>query len=247
MKLKLIAAASCLALSSIANAAINPGSDYAQSGELILSVWDDSTTTSYTLDLGVVTREFDGNATYVYDLSVDQNWIEFSGGAESMTWDVAGSDRDSAVPSTNGVLTTAKIGGEASVTAVGYNMFNTMQTKVEQYIQLLDGIVYDYTANESYFISGGGYAGSTGTWGAFAGNFNFTTATYGDSLEFWTLTTTGNSRRKQGEYQQHAGLWTLADNKLIYTAAAPVPVPAAVWLFGSALAGLVGVSRRKRS
>jgi len=27
----------------------------------------------------------------------------------------------------------------------------------------------------------------------------------------------------------------------------PVPVPAAVWLFGSGLIGLVGVARRKRS
>ena len=247
MKLKLIAAASCLALSSIANAAINPGSDYAEGGELILSVWDSNTTTSYTLDLGVATRDFNGEDTYVYDLSSDQNWIEFTSGAQSMTWDVAGSDRDSAVPSTNGVMTTAQIDRDSSVTAVGYNMFNTMQTNVEQYIQLLDGIVADYSGNDSYFLSGGGYAGSTGTWGSFAGNFDFTTATYGDSLEFWNLTTTGNKRLKKPLHSKLAGKWTLADNQLIYTAAAPVPVPAAVWLFGSALAGLVGVSRRKRS
>ena len=39
-------------------------------------------------------------------------------------------------------------------------------------------------------------------------------------------------------------IWVLADNNLVYYT---VPVPAAVWLFGSAFAGLVGVSCRKRS
>ena len=32
---------------------------------------------------------------------------------------------------------------------------------------------------------------------------------------------------------------------LVYTA--PIPIPAAVWLFGSGLLGLIGISRRKRS
>ena len=35
--------------------------------------------------------------------------------------------------------------------------------------------------------------------------------------------------------------------RIITTAAAPVPVPAAVWLFGSALLGLTGIRRRKKS
>lgn len=37
----------------------------------------------------------------------------------------------------------------------------------------------------------------------------------------------------------------LANNQLIYAPAAAVPVPAALWLLGSALTGLVGVSRRR--
>lgn len=44
---------------------------------------------------------------------------------------------------------------------------------------------------------------------------------------------------------------TAAGANLLYTAtitaaASPVPVPGAVWLFGSAIAGLVGVNKRKR-
>ncbi|PPD20564.1 MAG: hypothetical protein CTY22_04835 [Methylomonas sp.] len=38
------------------------------------------------------------------------------------------------------------------------------------------------------------------------------------------------------------GKWTLAGNSLTFT---PVPVPAAVWMFGTGLLGLLGISRRK--
>ncbi len=41
-----------------------------------------------------------------------------------------------------------------------------------------------------------------------------------------------------------AGEQFIADQ--FYTAVAPVPVPAAVWLFGSALVGLVGISRKSK-
>lgn len=39
--------------------------------------------------------------------------------------------------------------------------------------------------------------------------------------------------------------WT--DYEAQYTSLAPVPVPAAVWLFGSGLIGLVCVGRRKKA
>ena len=41
---------------------------------------------------------------------------------------------------------------------------------------------------------------------------------------------------------------TLDDNFYIRTAdAAVIPVPAAVWLFGSGLLGLIGIARRKKA
>ncbi|HAC33418.1 MAG TPA: hypothetical protein DCF45_02750, partial [Gammaproteobacteria bacterium] len=45
------------------------------------------------------------------------------------------------------------------------------------------------------------------------------------------------------------GTWLLdSAGQLTYTApVSQVPLPAGVWLFGSALAGLVGVSRRRRA
>ena len=249
MKLKLIAAASCLALASVANAAVNNGSDMAQGGELILSVWDSASSTSYTLDLGLITRDFNETETYVYDLSADQNWTTFTAGAESMTWDVAGSDRASGMPSVNGVMTTARVGEDASVTGIQHGLYNTLQSNIEQYTIKLNGLDTDYGVDNSYFLTGGDYAGDTGVWGSFAGNVGFATASIGESMEFWSLTTgviPGRRPSPTAEHTKLAGMWTLSADSLVYTAAAPVPVPAAVWLFGSALAGLVGVSRRRK-
>ena len=246
MKFTLIAAAAALAVAGTANAAINPGSDMAEGGEMILSVWDSASSTSYTLDLGLITRDFDENGTYVYELNADQNWMEFATGAESMTWDVVASDRASGMPSVNGIMTTAKVGTDATVTGVQHGLYNTLQSNIEQYAQALNGLSTDYAADDSYFLAGAAYAGSTGTWGSFAGNVGFATGSYGESLEFWSLTTEvipGRRPSPTAEHTKLAGTWTLADNKLVYTA---VPVPAAVWLFGSSLIGLVGVARRRK-
>ena len=240
-----IAAAAALAIAGTANAAINRGNDMDQGGELILSVWDSASSTSYTLDLGIDTREFDETADYIIELN-DQDWMTFTSGAESMTWDVVGSDRAAGMPSVNGIMTTAREGTDSSVTAIQHGLYNTLQTNIELYAQNLDNIDTDYAADNSYFLTGGDYAGDTGTWGSFAGNVTFATASYGDTMEFWQLTTgliEGRRPSPTAEHTKLAGTWTLADNKLVYTA---VPVPAAVWLLGSSLIGLVGVARRRK-
>jgi len=44
------------------------------------------------------------------------------------------------------------------------------------------------------------------------------------------------------------GDWNLSsDGTLTYGDVSAVPVPAAVWLFGSGLVGLVGIARRKKA
>jgi hypothetical protein len=46
---------------------------------------------------------------------------------------------------------------------------------------------------------------------------------------------------------QNGATWTFDGTSLNYSTASAVPVPAAVWLLGSALVGLVGVSRRREA
>jgi hypothetical protein len=57
------------------------------------------------------------------------------------------------------------------------------------------------------------------------------------------------STRDQFNDATDAGQWTLAsDGTATYTLAggSPVPLPGALWLFGSGLMGLVGISRRRK-
>jgi len=53
---------------------------------------------------------------------------------------------------------------------------------------------------------------------------------------------------EQGGYVQNidTGSWSHSEN-LVYVTPAAVPVPGAVWLFSSALAGFIGTARRKKS
>jgi hypothetical protein len=75
----------------------------------------------------------------------------------------------------------------------------------------------------------------------------------GESMEFISLAgngTIGSTKATGVRYGNADGFatWTLnADGGLAYAApSAVVPVPPAMWLFGSGLLGLVGIARRKR-
>jgi hypothetical protein len=75
----------------------------------------------------------------------------------------------------------------------------------------------------------------------------------GESMEFFFMAGNGtlpNAAATAVRYGNAQGFstWTLNSNgSLVYAAPSAVPVPAAVWLFGSGLLGLVGISRRKKS
>ena len=254
MKLKLITAASCLAAASITNAAIQPGTDNGVGGELIFTVWDVSASTSYTLDLGGSTRTFDSNGSYTHDFSNDTNWQEFAAtmGGDDIYWDVVASDRQPTNEQNgNGFMTTAKVGHDDSVTGLQIGGYNGLQSNIEMYVWTLDQLDDNHAENKSYFRTGTDSAGDTGLWGSFNGNLDWSKAQYGvdTEMEFWQMTSDVTTVRNRpfplAVHNKMAGTWTLADGQLTYSTAA-VPVPAAVWLFGSALAGLVGVSRRRK-
>lgn len=65
------------------------------------------------------------------------------------------------------------------------------------------------------------------------------------------LNLSGDGQLTGNGYDPTAATWTLSSNDAgssysMTVTASPVPVPAAVWLFGSGLIGLVGVARRRK-
>lgn len=84
-------------------------------------------------------------------------------------------------------------------------------------------------------------------------NLNFTVGnssqalTNNSLLYLWNITSNGTVATTQSNRTLTAATWTLnlAGDQLNFNVPAPVPVPAAVWLLGSALATVAGLRRRR--
>ena len=127
--------------------------------------------------------------------------------------------------------------GNNSLTANGSNMSANLNGSAAAVpgdgvdVFFVTGIGSDWTGAQTAFLS---------------------TAKVGQSMAFYELIGNAGLNATATKYTNSAGAaaWTLATNGTL-TYAAPtevsaVPVPAAVWLFGSGLMGLVGISRRKK-
>jgi len=105
----------------------------------------------------------------------------------------------------------------------------------------------------------GTYIGATPPWGSswgFSSGFSNSVAlNSGTSLALWLITPNGSQPTGTANTQQltsnggNALLWSLNGNILSLSAGevAPVPIPGAIWMLGSALVGLLGIGRRRRS
>ena len=97
-------------------------------------------------------------------------------------------------------------------------------------------LTQDFTEGTDIFVSND----STNLpveWGRYSIDFLITSEMVGDTLTFgFVATATGTEDNGSGLFY---------DN-LVFAEVAPVPVPAAAWLFGSGLIGLVGAARRRK-
>ncbi len=71
-------------------------------------------------------------------------------------------------------------------------------------------------------------------------------STFNIDCPVWSFCTTAESFYVAGDFGNDPNKIKLKGSKGGATAVTTIPVPAAVWLFGSGLLGLVGVARRRK-
>ncbi len=245
---KSVLAAALLVAAGAANASISTTST---GSEAFLSVYDKSQALTFTLDLGVTFADLlahVNDATYVknIDLSADANWAAFSTSLDATqtfySVAVANGSKQfataAAKPDAWANLTVAGAGGTAVKVHVG-------QINVGQLADNPGQTIGNTAANLSSLVSDADTAKTgqhnqdkpaSNLWGSNA-SWN-TNIAFGTSGDFWYL-------ENKNAPVLAAFKFTLSGNSLVASEVSNVPVPAAVWMFGTGLMAMFGLNRRK--
>lgn len=265
-KTKMLVAAIAMAAAGAANALDMPATAGVGS-ELVFSIWDPTVgqEASFTLGLDLNMNTFStaiatapGYTVNFGNIFANTEFQQYlgagsNGGANSLSalrWNVAAGYNE-ITDQEKIVITHGPVGGS----------LNLINDQAQQGATAMANFFFEFGASNSGGSDGvtPKYAGDSVRWGESAGGaaFQGTAGSVGDSLGFYQFTNTvgpdylvdGGAPAAGVVYQNQYGFgaFTLTQTgDLIYTAPA-VPVPAAVWLLGSAMIGLVGVARRRNS
>lgn len=270
MKMKALVAVTALALGAQAQAAINYDGSYNAttgdgSGELFLSVIDRANQKSYTLDLGVTAATFiaSDSASYSLTYAADANLTTFLATASlsNVSWNLAAANNLTEI-TTNmfGYLSTAPTTLVANAnTPQGITGISGSLSQLAQYADAVNATLTGQTTNYGINTSTvtlnplANEYHDTGSWGDMWNGSHSTEGGLDDSMAFYLVALDFDADPEAGNVsrvQTFSGEWKLASNGALTYATATVtppavPVPAAVWLLGSALIGMVGVARRK--
>ncbi len=246
--------AATLALGTVsANASIL--NDNSGAAEAWLSVYDSTSANTFTLDLGVAGITWDSLIAQKDSTGLIQNvnlagfsdWTAFKASADLTTTkfsvavggELAGSKKAFMVTGSNSDFFQG--GSSAGVSAVNIAI-NGHATGINQdtatpFSPLVNSTTLVNDADATIGIHGN----SAGLWDAASFNVD---ADYGELADFNLVTLITANRRTSAVQEVFAGQWKLDGDNLTLGVSA-IPVPAAVWMFGSALLGLAGVSRKR--
>ncbi len=255
-KTKMLVAAVAMAVTGAASALDNT-STAGVGSELVFNIWDPTSgqEASFTLGLDLNMNTFSGNTTVNFgNIFANAGFQSFLGASS-----VNGANNLSALRWNVGAGYTEIFGEEKAAFTHGPvgDPLSIMNNQVTQASTAMANFYSAFGAGNS----GGAvnpidpkFAGDSVAWGETMGGgvFQGTAGNVGDSLGFYQFTNNygplfEGSDTDPATAVVYGGSFSLSQTgDLIYTAS-PVPVPAAVWLLGSAMVGLVGVARRRNS
>lgn len=255
--IKALAAAITMAVASTgAHASIDSGA-YGNYGELFLTVWDPTSgnEASFSVGLDVNVNTFNSSGSYTYEnIFSNPAFVTAFGpsstGGSNLTnqsawrWNITGSK---ALGEEARIITTSVINTQADLIN---GAVDNAASSIEAFrLQVGAGDAYSTDNKNALGYAGENYGSNLNGLQALTGN----AGTIGQALYMYTFD--DNTAPDYIETSQTPADKTLAqytwlldaNGKLTYNAeAAPVPVPAAVWLLGSGLVSLAGVARRRR-
>lgn len=267
LKLKALVVAVALSAAGAAQAAIINTDSYGGglssgdgvSGNLFLSVLDPVANQSLILNTGLTTGQFmNNNASLVNTFSITDAGLQgffttYSADLSSMRWNMGAvvngdyTTGNAGVLNSNGI-NTLPLSSLPDGTALQSAMF-----QAASYAGVYDGPLASANSATAAALTGGGYMG--GLWSSSFGGYiiqysnELTGFADGQTLSYLSfntgdpLTTVDQAAFTDGKFMIDTGTGTVS----YVGAVSAVPVPAAVWLFGSGLLGLIGIGRRKKA
>lgn len=266
-KLLAVAIGAAMMATGVAEAKIEATDTITGTGsELILSVWDKTASTSYTLDLGIFQSDAKTMPSFTRAIG-DANFTSFLGSIAS---------GDTVVYSVMGGSSLFNVDADL----VSYGFMSTLKnpsTVADMSGQFIDDSRISFADSKLKTFIGavntkaGESAGSLATnasvvslsgsnaWNASKIGSNLNSAMNnlnawgdaGDTLHFYRSYLLGSVDAGVTATAAELGTWTFNINggsaSLAYAPTSAVPVPAAIWMFMSGLMGMVAMNRRKNA